>query len=79
MVMIGSPKVEQHAFLYRGKRVAVLVLRLIAGDWAWFYDIDGNSPKGNDAERYASAEEAIEAGMRAALREIEGDPPATLH
>jgi hypothetical protein len=79
MTMIGSPKVEQHAFAYQGKDVEILVVRLITWDWVWSYEIDGGLPQANDAERYVSADDAIHAGMRAAMRAIDGDPPDMLH
>lgn len=79
MAMIGSPKVEQHVFAYRGKDVAILVVRSITLDWVWSYEIDGGLPQANDVERYVSADEAIQGGMRAALRAFDGDPPAALH
>ena len=77
--MVLIQRVAQHAFAYRGKTVAILVVRLVTNDWVWSFEIDRGLPQANDAERYPSADEAIEAGMRAALRAIDGDPPLTLH
>ena len=45
----------------------ILVVRVLPWDWVWFYEIDGGLPEPNDAERYTSADAAIQGGNVASM------------